>query len=33
MSNLHLTLLDVAGVPTENLGDATGKLDFVTDLG
>ena len=26
MSNLHLSMLDVAGVPAENLGDATGKL-------
>jgi hypothetical protein len=33
MSNLHLSLLDLAGVPTEKLGDATGKLDYITDLG
>jgi Protein of unknown function (DUF1552) len=31
-SNLHLSLLDLAGVPTEKLGDATGKLDHITDL-
>lgn len=30
MSNLHLSMLDVAGVPAEKLGDATGKL---TELG
>jgi hypothetical protein len=32
MSNLHLSMLDIAGVPTEKLGDATGKLDHITDL-
>ena len=32
MSNLHLSLLDLAGVPTEHLGDATGTLDHITDL-
>ncbi|MGA3241188.1 MAG: DUF1552 domain-containing protein [Bryobacteraceae bacterium] len=32
MSNLHLSLLDLAGVPTETLGDATGKLDYIADL-
>jgi hypothetical protein len=32
MSNLHLSLLELAGVPGENLGDATGKLDYITDL-
>lgn len=32
MSNLHLSLLALAGVPTEKLGDATGKLDHITDL-
>jgi Protein of unknown function (DUF1552) len=32
MSNLHLSLLDLAGVPTERLGDATGVLDHITDL-
>jgi len=33
MSNLHLSLLDMAGVPTERLGDSTGKLDHLTELG
>ena len=32
MSNLHLSLLDLAGVRTERLGDATGTLDYLTDL-
>lgn len=32
MSNLHLSLLDLAGAPWEKLGDATGKLDYLTDL-
>jgi hypothetical protein len=32
MSNLHLSLLDLAGVPCEKLGDATGKLDYITGL-
>ncbi len=32
MSNLHLSLLNLAGVPTEKLGDATGRLDHITDL-
>jgi hypothetical protein len=32
MSNLHLSMLDLAGVPTDKLGDATGKLDHLTDL-
>jgi hypothetical protein len=32
MSNLHLSLLDLAGVPTEKLGDATAMLDHITDL-
>jgi Protein of unknown function (DUF1552) len=32
MSNLHLSLLDLAGVPCEKLGNATGKLDYITDL-
>ena len=29
MMNLHLSLLDILGVPTEKLGDSTGKLSFV----
>ena len=32
MSNLHLALLDLSGVPTEKLGDSTGKLEHLTDL-
>ena len=32
MSNLHLSLLDLAGVPTEKLGDSTGTLDHITEL-
>lgn len=30
MNNLLLSLLDLAGVPTESLGDSTGKLDGLT---
>jgi hypothetical protein len=32
MANLHLSLLDVAGVSTNHLGDATGKVNFLTEL-
>jgi Protein of unknown function (DUF1552) len=32
MNNLYLTLLDGMGVPTESLGDSTGKLDYLTDV-
>jgi hypothetical protein len=32
MSNLHLTLLDCVGVPTDKLGNSDGKLDFLTDV-
>jgi hypothetical protein len=32
MSNLHLSLLDLAGVPTEKLGDSTGTLEHISDL-
>jgi hypothetical protein len=32
MNNLLLTMLDKAGVPTESLGDATGKLKQLTDI-
>jgi hypothetical protein len=32
MSNLHLSLLDCVGVPAEHFGDATGRLEHVTDL-
>jgi len=30
MTNLWLTLLDMAGVPTESLGDSTGKLEILS---
>jgi hypothetical protein len=33
ISNLHLSMLDLAGVRTDKMGDATGKLDYLTDLG
>ena len=29
LSNLHLTLLDKLGIPVENFGDSTGKLDLL----
>ncbi|HEU0119714.1 MAG TPA: DUF1552 domain-containing protein [Bryobacteraceae bacterium] len=32
IANLHLTLLAMAGVPLDTLGDSNGRLDFVTDL-
>jgi len=32
MSNLHLSLLDCVGVQAEKFGDATGRLEYVTDL-
>lgn len=32
MNNLLLTMLDKAGVPGDTLGDATGKLDQLSDL-
>ncbi|MEO6080438.1 MAG: DUF1552 domain-containing protein [Steroidobacteraceae bacterium] len=32
MANLHLTMLELAGVPTEKFGDANGKLDFLTGI-
>ena len=32
ISNLHLTMLDAIGVPTDRLGNAEGKLDFLTGL-
>ena len=32
MSNLFLTMMDRMGVPAENFGDSTGKLDGLTDL-
>lgn len=32
MTNLYLTLLDRLGVPTEKLGDSTGKLDHLSEI-
>ena len=32
LNNLLLNLLDKAGVPTEKLGDSTGKLSYLTDV-
>jgi hypothetical protein len=32
MNNLLLNLLDKAGVPTEKLGDSTGKLAYLSDV-
>lgn len=32
IANLHLTLLAMAGVPLDRLGDSNGRLDFVADL-
>jgi hypothetical protein len=29
---LHLSLLDFAGVQADKMGDATGKLDYLTEL-
>ncbi len=32
VANLHLSLLDMAGVPLEKLGDSTGRLELLADL-
>jgi hypothetical protein len=32
MNNLLLSMLDKAGVPTETLGDSTGKLEHLSDI-
>lgn len=32
MTNLYLTMLDRMGVPVDNLGDSSGKLEGLTDL-
>jgi hypothetical protein len=32
VANLHLSLLEMAGVPVDRLGDATGRLDYLTGL-
>jgi hypothetical protein len=33
VTNLHLTLLDGMGVRPESIGDSTGRLEYLTDLG
>ncbi len=33
IANLHLSMLDMAGVPMERLGDSTGRLEHLMDLG
>jgi hypothetical protein len=32
MTNLYFSMLDVAGVHPEKLGDSTGKLDYLSGL-
>lgn len=32
ITNLHLSLLDLAGVPVDRLGDSTGRIDYITGL-
>jgi hypothetical protein len=32
LSNLHLTILDMLGVPCEKLGDSTGRVNRLTDV-
>ena len=32
LNNLHLNLLDRAGVPVDNFGDSTGKLAYLSDV-
>jgi len=32
MTNLYLTLLDRMGVPTESIGDSTGRVEHLTDI-
>ena len=33
MTNLYLTLLDRMGVPAEQIGDSTGRIEHLTELG
>ena len=33
LTNLHLTMLNLLGVPTEKLGDSTGQFKELSDLG
>jgi hypothetical protein len=32
LTNLHVTILEMMGVPVENIGDSTGKVDRLTDV-
>jgi hypothetical protein len=32
LMNLHMTLLDILGVRVENLGDSTGRLNYLSDI-
>jgi hypothetical protein len=32
MNNLLVNLLDKSGVPIENFGDSTGKLEYLSDV-
>jgi hypothetical protein len=32
LANMHVTILDMLGVPCEKLGDSTGKVDRLTDV-
>lgn len=32
VTNLHMSLLDLAGVPVDRVGDSTGRLDYLSDL-
>jgi hypothetical protein len=32
LANLHITILDKLGVPTEKLGDSTGKVTYLTEV-
>jgi hypothetical protein len=32
MANFHLSMLDIAGVPTDKLGDSNGQLNLLADV-
>ena len=32
MNNLHMAMLEKVGVPVEHFGDATGRLNYLTDV-
>jgi hypothetical protein len=32
LSDLHLTMLDLVGVPTDKLGNSDGQLNFLTGV-